>query len=251
MRAAHIITCKEQTSVRTRFLPDAQAQPQPWDIGPNRFPFSAQKRYFNFDAFAYPAAFTAGTLGRNTFESPGMRWTQVSLSKEFRITEALRNLNCAGTSIIITKEPQLADPNAAFNTNESRQFRNFQRHSGQLLRHRHRANAPSPGRPFRILSYSGPPTLKLLPQLDSLIEEGYKLHPNPGRVSEKMKPATTVSKICRILAEFRSRPSMGVTELARRADLLPSDVHRILNSLAAYGLIEQNPTNKTYRLGMG
>ena len=66
-----------------------------------------------------------------------------------------------------------------------------------------------------------------------------------------MKPATTVSKVCRILAEFRSRPSMGVTELARRTDLLPSDVHRILNSLAPYGFIEQNPQNKTYRLGMG
>jgi DNA-binding IclR family transcriptional regulator len=66
-----------------------------------------------------------------------------------------------------------------------------------------------------------------------------------------MKPATTVSKICRILAEFRSRPSMGVTELARRADLLPSDVHRILNSLGSYGIIEQNPSNKTYRLGIG
>jgi IclR family acetate operon transcriptional repressor len=66
-----------------------------------------------------------------------------------------------------------------------------------------------------------------------------------------MKPATTVSKICRILAEFRNRPSMGVTELARRADLLPSDVHRILNSLVGYGIIEQNPSNKTYRLGIG
>ena len=66
-----------------------------------------------------------------------------------------------------------------------------------------------------------------------------------------MKPATTVSKICRIMAEFRTRPSMGVTELARRADLLPSDVHRILNSLVTYGMIEQNPTNKTYRLGIG
>jgi len=44
---------------------------------------------------------------------------------------------------------------------------------------------------------------------------------------------------------------MGVTELARRTELLPSDVHRILNSLTAYGFIEQNPVNKTYRLGMG
>jgi IclR family transcriptional regulator, KDG regulon repressor len=43
---------------------------------------------------------------------------------------------------------------------------------------------------------------------------------------------------------------MGVTELARRTDLFPSDVHRILASLASYGFVEQNPTNKTYRLGM-
>jgi IclR family transcriptional regulator, KDG regulon repressor len=66
-----------------------------------------------------------------------------------------------------------------------------------------------------------------------------------------MKPATTVGKVCRILAEFRSRPSMGVTEIARRVDLLPSDVHRILTSLASFGFIEQSPVNKTYRLGMG
>src|SRR5260221_673295 len=64
-----------------------------------------------------------------------------------------------------------------------------------------------------------------------------------------MKPATTVSKICRILAEFRSRPFMGVTDLAGRVDLLPSDVHRILSSLKGYGFIEQNPQTKTYQLG--
>lgn len=66
-----------------------------------------------------------------------------------------------------------------------------------------------------------------------------------------MKPATTVAKVCRILAEFRIRPSMGVTELARRTDLLPSDVHRILSSLLSFGFVEQNSQNKTYRLGMG
>jgi len=44
---------------------------------------------------------------------------------------------------------------------------------------------------------------------------------------------------------------MGVTEIARRVDLWPSDVHRILTSLASFGFIEQSPTNKTYRLGMG
>lgn len=44
---------------------------------------------------------------------------------------------------------------------------------------------------------------------------------------------------------------MGVTELAHRTNLLPSDVHRILNSLVSFGFVEQNSHNKTYRLGMG
>jgi IclR family acetate operon transcriptional repressor len=65
------------------------------------------------------------------------------------------------------------------------------------------------------------------------------------------KPATTITKVCRVLSEFRSRPSIGVTDLARRTELLPSDVHRILTSLQSYGYIEQDPTTKTYRLGVG
>jgi DNA-binding IclR family transcriptional regulator len=66
-----------------------------------------------------------------------------------------------------------------------------------------------------------------------------------------MKPATTVTKVCRILGEFRNRPSLGVTELARSLALCPSDVHRILNSLLLYGYVEQSPDNKRYHLGAG
>ena len=65
-----------------------------------------------------------------------------------------------------------------------------------------------------------------------------------------MKPATTIVKVCRVLNEFRDRPSIGVTELARHAGLLPSDVHRILASLQSYGFVEQNSHTKTYRLGV-
>jgi hypothetical protein len=107
-----------------QILPKDQAQVKNWNIGPNRFPFSAQNRYFNFDGFAYPAAFTPGTLGRNTFESPGLRWTQVSLSKQFKFRERyvfefrwdVNNL---------TKEPQFADPNAAFNLTNRANFGTF------------------------------------------------------------------------------------------------------------------------------
>jgi DNA-binding IclR family transcriptional regulator len=64
-----------------------------------------------------------------------------------------------------------------------------------------------------------------------------------------LKPATTVTKVCRIIEEFRDRKSLGVTDLARRTTLLPSDVHRILASLRANGYVDQDPETKKYRLG--
>ncbi|MGA2117386.1 MAG: IclR family transcriptional regulator [Bryobacteraceae bacterium] len=65
-----------------------------------------------------------------------------------------------------------------------------------------------------------------------------------------MKPATTVVKVCRIMDQFRDRSALGVTDLARRTRLLPSDVHRILTSLKADGYISQDPETKQYRLGL-
>ena len=58
-----------------------------WTIGPNRFPTQAQVPYLNAAAFAYPAAFTAGTMGRNVMEAPGLTWPQFSLSKEWNVYE--------------------------------------------------------------------------------------------------------------------------------------------------------------------
>jgi DNA-binding IclR family transcriptional regulator len=66
-----------------------------------------------------------------------------------------------------------------------------------------------------------------------------------------MKPATTVTKVCRVLGEFKKRPSAGVTELARSLDMFPSDVHRILVSLQAHGYVEQNAETKRYQPGAG
>ena len=66
-----------------------------------------------------------------------------------------------------------------------------------------------------------------------------------------MKPATTVTKVCRILDQFKNRPLLGITELARSLDLLPSDVHRIVNSLQCHGYVEQDPETRRYHLGAG
>jgi DNA-binding IclR family transcriptional regulator len=42
---------------------------------------------------------------------------------------------------------------------------------------------------------------------------------------------------------------MGISELSRRTGLVPSDVHRILNSLQPCGFIDRNLKTHTYRLG--
>ena len=39
---------------------------------------------WNINAFGNPAAFTAGNMGRNTINGPGLNWTQTSLAKEYR-----------------------------------------------------------------------------------------------------------------------------------------------------------------------
>ena len=65
-----------------------------------------------------------------------------------------------------------------------------------------------------------------------------------------MKPATSIVKVCRIFEAFRMRASMGIKELSEETGLLPSDVHRIVNSLEPFGYMEQNPLTKKYKLGM-
>lgn len=105
-------------------LPAGQAVVKNWQIGPNRYPFSAQNRYFNWDAFAYPPAFTLGNAGRNLFEAPGLRWTQLSLSKDFPIRERMKftlRWDCNNA----TKEPQFAAPNAVFNLTNPANFGTF------------------------------------------------------------------------------------------------------------------------------
>jgi hypothetical protein len=70
-----------------QILPNDQAQIQGWTIGPNRFPATAQNPYLNISAFQYPAAYTPGTLGANTFTGPRMIWAQLQLTKRFQIKE--------------------------------------------------------------------------------------------------------------------------------------------------------------------
>jgi IclR family KDG regulon transcriptional repressor len=62
---------------------------------------------------------------------------------------------------------------------------------------------------------------------------------------------SSVRNAARLLKVFLTREeSLGVSELARRLGLAKSSVHRLLTTLAAEGLIEQDPATGGYRLGI-
>jgi IclR family transcriptional regulator, KDG regulon repressor len=62
---------------------------------------------------------------------------------------------------------------------------------------------------------------------------------------------STVRNAARLLKAFLTREeSLGVSELARRLDLGKSNVHRLLSTLVAEGLVEQDPHTGGYRLGI-
>lgn len=96
-----------------------------WTMGPNRFPSSAQNPYLNINDFAYPAAFTVGTLGRNTFESPGLVWMQFSLFKSFTIHERLKFTLRADGNNFPYIHWQLTAPNSVYNTSSALTFGRF------------------------------------------------------------------------------------------------------------------------------
>jgi hypothetical protein len=93
-----------------------------WSLGPNRFPTTAQNPYLKYDAFSYPAAYTVGSLGRNTFEGPGMNWTQLSLAKWWQIRERVRfELRLDGNNFPFT-QPNFGNPTSVYNANSANTF---------------------------------------------------------------------------------------------------------------------------------
>jgi len=73
-------------------------------------------------------------------------------------------------------------------------------------------------------------------------------------VTSEASPAgglSTVRNAARLLKVFRSRETdLGVSELSRRLGLGKSTVHRMLTTLVAEGLVEQDPRTGGYRLGI-
>lgn len=97
-------------------VPIEEAKVDNWDIG-NRFPTNAQNPYFHMAAFAYPAAYTTGSLGANVVQAPGIHWNQAYANKMWVIKERLRlSLRVDGHNLP-WKRPNMAAPNTTFNLN--------------------------------------------------------------------------------------------------------------------------------------
>jgi hypothetical protein len=107
-----------------QIAPNDQVKRAHVDIGPDRFPFAAQRRYLDINGFRYPDAFTTGTLGRNTLEAPGIVWAQASLAKAWRVYERLRfSLRFDVNNVY--KYHNFNPPNSTFNSTDPSTFGTF------------------------------------------------------------------------------------------------------------------------------
>lgn len=72
---------------------------------------------------------------------------------------------------------------------------------------------------------------------------------NPRRDSERLSSVTTAIHLMKAFSE--QEPELGISELAKRLKIAKSTVHRLATALLEEGLLEQNPDNGRYRLGIG
>jgi hypothetical protein len=108
-------------SSRPNLVPGADPVAEDWNIGPHRFPTQAQVPYLNAAAFTYPAPFTAGTMGRNVLEGPGLNWPQFSLSKQWAFFERGRFILRWDMNNPF-KSPNYGNPDSTFNVQNLANF---------------------------------------------------------------------------------------------------------------------------------
>ena len=97
----------------SQVLPNSQLVVPNWTIG-DRFATQIENPMWNINAFAYPAPFTAGTLGRNTINGPHLVWSQASLAKEVAIKERIR-LELRYDVNNVFKNPNFVNPSSVVN----------------------------------------------------------------------------------------------------------------------------------------
>lgn len=96
-----------------QIVPNSQVNVSNWTIG-QRFDTALENPMWNISSFAYPAAFTLGTEGRNTITGPGLIWSQSSLEKDMHIKDKA-TLQIRYDINNIFKEPNFVNPTSVVN----------------------------------------------------------------------------------------------------------------------------------------
>ena len=99
--------------LRPNQVPGSDINVSNWSIG-DRFATSAEHPIWNINAFAYPAAFTSGTLGRNVINGPRLVWSQSSIAKDIRIKEKV-TMQVRYDINNIFKNPNFTNPTSVAN----------------------------------------------------------------------------------------------------------------------------------------
>lgn len=72
---------------------------------------------------------------------------------------------------------------------------------------------------------------------------------NPRRDSSRLSSVTTAIHLLKTFSEVETE--LGISELAKRLGVAKSTVHRLAGTLLEEGLLQQNPENGRYSLGIG
>ncbi len=76
-----------------------------------------------------------------------------------------------------------------------------------------------------------------------------EINRNPRRNSSRLSSVTTAIHLLKTFTE--EDESLGISELAKRLNVAKSTVHRLAGALLDEGLLQQNPENGRYGLGVG
>jgi hypothetical protein len=103
-----------------QILPNDQLIVANYTIG-DRFNNNIKNPIWNINAFANPAPFTLGTLGRNTINGPGVNWTQASLAKTFTVKERY-HMEVRYDINNVFKQPNFSNPSSVVNLSNPNLF---------------------------------------------------------------------------------------------------------------------------------
>jgi len=96
-----------------------------WEMG-QRFPTAAQTPFFNLGSFAYPDAYTVGSVGSRVLQAPGLWWMQFFVTKSwYPVGERFKLSFRVDGHNLPHKNPNTGAPNTTYNLNNTNAWGRF------------------------------------------------------------------------------------------------------------------------------